>query len=420
MLYKLSVSQQQYSFKCKCFLAHFMVLFFIATPNMLQANKSNTTIWLNLSSDNYNFPKNYNYPILNNTLGIQTSKQYKKVNGKVSITRLSNEKLGFDKSHIDLNYKNFTVGVGKVNRHWSFSETTSLILSSNARPSNSAYFKLNHTSGDKIFKLIGPWSIETFNSITSNNDAPKNSMLLGIRAVIEPIYNLKFELLKTSQWGGSGQKNGISSLGAAIMGNSNENSHSNINQMAGFGFSLLTNTKKIPTRLYGQFIGEDEAGWLPTCFIYLLGTEMNIPKVSLPTKIGVEFIDTRVDTSDEKNCGPNTAYNNNTYKYTNYGKSMGAYIDTEGKSLRLWGSTRISSKININYSYNDLLINSSGWDKHRLSETQQHGSITSVGLSWLGKAYKFNSDISYENLYLGKINTLGGLKINISATYNFH
>ena len=39
-----------------------------------------------------------------------------------------------------------------------------------------------------------------------------------------------------------------------------------------------------------------------------------------------------------------------TYDYTNYGKTMGAAIDTEGTSLGIYLRSQISQKINIEFS----------------------------------------------------------------------
>ena len=143
--------------------------------------------------------------------------------------------------------------------------------------------------------------------------------------------------------GWQGHSNGISALGRFIF-DTNSGSNSNINKMAGFGISYTIPTKEIPLRIYGQAIGEDEAGNLPSCFTYLAGLEWTNTKIKYPTIIGIEAIDTRIDKTTNGYCGPNTMYNNNTYDYTNYGKTMGAAIDTEGTSLGLYIRSQISQK----------------------------------------------------------------------------
>ena len=121
------------------------------------------------------------------------------------------------------------------------------------------------------------------------------SMLFGLRAILSPAKGLDFELIQTSQWGGNGYNNGISSLGTALFFDSNRGSNSNINKMAGFGISYKIPTIKIPLRVYGQAIGEDEAGNLPSCYGYLAGLEWSNSKFKYPITLGLEAVDTRVD-----------------------------------------------------------------------------------------------------------------------------
>jgi hypothetical protein len=56
-----------------------------------------------------------------------------------------------------------------------------------------------------------------------------------------------------------------------------------------------------------------------------------------------------------------------TYSYTNYGKTMGAAIDTEGTSLALYVRSQISQKINIEFTTKSVVINDNNWSGHRLS-----------------------------------------------------
>ena len=89
----------------------------------------------------------------------------------------------------------FDFGIGKINRNWSFSPNTSLILSQNARPTSSIYFKYAKVrkSDNKLISWAGPWSLDSFVSAPSSQNKIQNSKLLGVRTVIEPLHNLKFE-----------------------------------------------------------------------------------------------------------------------------------------------------------------------------------------------------------------------------------
>ena len=79
---------------------------------------------------------------------------------------------------------------------------------------------------------------------------------------------------------------------------------------------------------------------------------MTAPEMKFPTILTVETVDTRVKRTRHGYCGPNTVYNNSVYDYTNYGSSLAASIDSEGKSYEAWVSTRISEKTYIKYSIN--------------------------------------------------------------------
>jgi hypothetical protein len=358
---------------------------------------------------------------LNDSMGIQTINNYQNLTSNLTLNYNKENHFTVDQSFLEYkkNYKVF--GIGKVSRNWSFSPNTSLILSKNARPNNSAYFKLENNQRPRNFMLswIGPWSLETFNSIPSNSTNVKDAMLLGIRTVFEPVSNLKFELVKTSQWGGFGYNKNLSSFIAAISGNTNESKNSNINQMAGFGFSFLTNSKKIPSRFFAQIIGEDEAGSLPSCYMTLIGNEWEFLNNALIKKIGFEYIDTRIDTTYHGFCGPNTAYNNGTYDYTNYGMSLGAPIDSEGKSFNVWASTNISKNTSIKYSLKDMTINDTNWSIHRLTTSKQKGWMADVDISWKLNSFKINSKLTYQGLYLDKVNINKGLSLTFGSQYVF-
>ena len=324
----------------------------------------------------------------------------------------------FDGSYLQHTSGIVTYGVGKVNRQWSFSDNTSLILSNNARPSESIYLKLkNRFEYDWLPSKVN-WSLEVFNGLTDGSLNGGKSMLLGMRAILSPVEGLDFELIQTSQWGGNGYNNGISSLGPALFFDTNKGSNSNINKMAGFGISYLI-PSNIPLCIYGQAIGEDEAGNLPSCFTYLAGLEWINTKIKYPTTLGVETVDTRINTTTYGNCGPNTMYNNSTYDYTNYGKTMGEAIDTEGTSLGLYVRSQISEKMNIEFTTKSVVINDNNWSGHRLSTKRQSGFINSLGVSWVKNNISFNGDIYNQGFNLDKANIKSGYGVGFSSSILF-
>ena len=325
----------------------------------------------------------------------------------------------FDGSYFQYTNGIATYGIGKVGRHWSFSDNTSLILSNNARPSESIYLKLENRFGYDWLPSKANWSFEVFNGFTKGSLNGKKSMLLGMRAILTPVEGLNFELVQTSQWGGNGYNNGTSALSAALLYDSNKGSNSNINKMAGFGISYLIPNKIMPLRIYGQAVGEDEAGNLPSCFAYLTGLEWTNTNIKYPIFVGIEAVDTRIDRTRNGYCGPNTMYNNSTYNYTNYGKTMGAAIDTEGTSLGLYVRSQISQNMNIKFTTKSVVINDNNWSGHRLSSNRQSGFISTLGISWINNNISFNGSIYNQAFNLDKANINSDYGVGLSSSIIF-
>jgi len=324
-----------------------------------------------------------------------------------------------DRSYLEYSSGIATFGVGAIERNWSFSNKTSLILSHNARPFKSIYLNLKHGFEYSWMPAKANWSLEIFNGFTNNSFNNGESMLTGIRTILSPIKGLDFELAQISQWGGKGNDNGISALGGALLFDTNSGSNSNINKMAGFGISYTIPTYTKPLRIYAQMIGEDEAGNLPSCYAYLAGLEWSNTNIKYPIIIGIETIDTRIDRTSNGYCGPNTMYNNNTYDYTNYGKTMGASVDTEGTSHGLYIRSQISQKMKIEFATKSVVINDNNWSEHRLSSDRQLGFVSSLGASWVKNKISFKGDIYNQSFNLDKADIKSGYGFIFSSSIKF-
>jgi hypothetical protein len=403
------------------FYVLFTTIFLFLTPTSAFSQPKIFQSWVNIQTHE-SFSSNmnkYNFP--SDSIGIQQSNNFHNFRTKLALTisQSNKKRLLLDQSFLEYKNKESIYGIGKINRNWSFSKHTSLILSNNARPGDSIYFiKRDITPNGLVSSWIGPWSFEAFNSKLSSSSKVNNPMLLGMRLILEPSDNLKFELLKTSQWGGSEYSNNISAFSAAILGNTNESNNSNINQMAGFGLSFKYNLNQQPIRTYAQIVGEDESGSLPSCLTSLVGSEV-ILKNKLFSEIGFEYVDTRIDTTEHGFCGPQTAYSNIDYPYVNYGKTMGTSIDSEGKIFNVWASTKISENIDINYSIKHATINDFNTNRHRLSDKKESGWITTIGSSWKLNSLSINSNFTYQDLVLNKSKYKDGLSFNINTSFKF-
>ena len=312
-----------------------------------------------------------------------------------------------------------TFGIGSIDRHWSLSNNSSLILSQNARPFNSIYLQLKDKFKYDWLPPEADWSFEIFNGLTEGSLNNASSMLTGARVILTPVDGLSFELVQTSQWGGKDHSMKMSDLKSVLFTDTNNGSNSDINKMAGFGISYTIPRKIVPLRIYGQAIGEDEAGSLPSCYSYMTGLEWNNTKIKYPTMVTVEAIDTRIDVTSNGNCGPNTMYVNSTYSYTNHGKTMGAAIDTEGTSLSFYVNSQISQKTNIGFTTKSVVINDNNWLGHRLSSKRQSGLINSLNISWKENNYKFYGNIYYHGFTLDKAKIKNSYGIGFSSSVKF-
>jgi hypothetical protein len=332
-----------------------------------------------------------------------------------------NKNTSFDKSFIE--YKNglTRIGLGTIDRNWSFSPINSLILSDNAPPTKSMYFKFGSDKRPDLFWLypLGRWSVDLFNGVQDISTEPENPMILGVRGVIEPLNGLKFEILQTSQWGGVGTGENLQTLSSAIFGNTNEGKDRKINRMAGFGFSYRVPKKTNYFRIYGQAIGEDESGNLPSCYMFLYGAEWKNNINEYPLTFNLEIVDTRIDHTENMNCGPNTAYNNSVYLYTNRSRVMGASIDSEGNSAEFSAKVEISEKTELSYIVKNVHINDKNNPNHRLSSDRQQGVTHNLNLVWHKNKAELKLGVSHSGLSLDNINIKSGTNIMLSTKLTF-
>jgi hypothetical protein len=363
----------------------------------------------------------YNNLRTQNKSNVNFNLEYLKRNlsSQLSLNFDDHDKLNFDNSYVNYKKGIANLSIGKVDRIWSFSEKSSLILSSNSRPLEALSLKLENRFNTNWLPSSANWSVELINGSTESSYDNKKSMLSGARVVISPHENLSFEFLQTAQWGDQNDKLYSSNIDAILFGNTNEGSNSNLNKLAGFGVSYSIPLNKNTYRFYSQAIGEDEAGSLPSCYAWMAGFELTAPAMKFPTTLTIEAVDTRVKESTHGNCGPNTMYNNGVYDYINYDTVLGVPIDTEGTSLDFFGQSQVNNNLSINYSTKFLNINDKNYSQHRLSSKRSLGTISSLGIYWDKDGLELGGNISYQNLILDKANVSNAKIFNLFTSVKF-
>lgn len=327
-----------------------------------------------------------------------------------------------DRSYIETYWGEFAFGLGAIDRNWGPSRLTSLIMSSNARPFVSAYVqKRDYSSFDTPFlSWIGPWKGEIFFGQSDSPGNPDNTKLMGMRLQLQPLDGFEIDLVRTAQWGGRGRPEGFSDFIDTLVGRSNSADEPDANQLAGLGLSYTLPENIAPIRIYGQAIGEDESGGLPSCFMYLAGVEGRGQSFGVPTTVTVEGATTEIADSTNGFCGDGTAYTNFFYDggYTNEGVVMGAPMDTDSRMVQLAVTHELSS-FDLNWSLGYYVINAPSLPGHRLTAERTEGGIVRVGASRDFADVSVLGEVTYQSFDLERAGHDRGFGVGLRLAKSF-
>ncbi|MDH2326860.1 capsule assembly Wzi family protein [Cereibacter sp. SYSU M97828] len=332
------------------------------------------------------------------------------------------EGLRLDGTYAETYAGNWAFGIGAVDRHWSPSRFSSLILSGNARPFPSIYAEKREFTAFETPWLawIGPWKAEVFLGQSDSEGNPDKTKLFGMRVQLQPLDGFEIDLVRTAQWGGDGLPENSDSFLDMLLGKSNEGPNAEANQLAGLGLSWQLPEAWAPVRLYAQAVGEDEAGGLPSCFMYLAGVEGKAQVFGTPTTVTLEGATTEISESGSGYCGPGTAYNNAFYPggYTNHGDSMGLAIDTDSKMVQLIVEHELP-QFDLHYSVAWHEINTADNPAHRLTSEATDGAVIRVGASRSYDQYRVAGEVWYQTYDLDKADLDKGPGIGLTVSRSF-
>jgi len=192
-------------------MQHLLFIFIFSTLLITQplfAQDTNLKMSVGTSTNSKNTLGLYNNLRPQNKSNINFNLEYSKRNlsSQLSLNFDDYDKLSFDNSYVNYEKGIANLSIGKVDRIWSFSKRSSLILSSNSRPLEALSLKLENKFNMNWLSSTANWSFELINGPTKNSLNGKNSMLTGARVVISPSEKLSFEFLQTAQWGNQDDK----------------------------------------------------------------------------------------------------------------------------------------------------------------------------------------------------------------------
>ena len=231
---------------------------------------------------------------------------------------------------------------GQIPTYWGPGHDGSLIRGDANRPvyGITAQRAVQNAFETKWLSWIGSWQYQAFAGQLDDYKAIPDAKLLGLRLTAQPLPYLEFGASRILQWGGEGRSESLDSLWNAIKGNDNFDSADDdkSNQIAGLDFRLnMQPLLQIPVGIYGQYVGEDEAGFLPAKKMYLAGTDFSSTYKNMPYQLYAEWADTRTNGQVD-----GVSYNHYVYTdgYYQHGFPLGHAIGGDGQMYSVGGDIR--------------------------------------------------------------------------------
>ncbi|MFT6991959.1 MAG: hypothetical protein ACJASL_003956 [Paraglaciecola sp.] len=277
--------------------------------------------------------------------------------GQISANHERGGKSHFDQSFIAYQFGDWNLRVGSLNQWWGPAQSSSLIMSNNARPVPSISFSRSQAtrSENKWLQYLGPWFFTAQIGQLESQRVIPDTKLWMTRFNFTPISGLELGFSWSAMWGGEGQANSVGDWFKVVTfqtecANGEATCDAALdtklgNHIAGFDFKYSVMLFEQPFSLYGQRIGEDAVDY------YRVTDNANLLGVSTylwGSKVYIEASDTNVacgnSGSDAKNC----YYEHSTYQsgYRRYDRAIGSTFETDAKML--------SVGINKQFSDGDL------------------------------------------------------------------
>jgi len=193
---------------------------------------------------------------------------------------LDDEEVRFDNSMLGAMIGNWSIAASTQQRWWGPGWDGSLILSNNARPFPAVVIDRVFTDAfeSKWLSWLGPWDFNVmFGQLEEERHIP-NTQFFGMRFNFRPVPSLEIGLSRGAQWCGDGRPCGLDTFLDLLIGRDNTEGSGTGNdepgnQLAGLDLRWTPAAFARSIGIYGQFIGEDEAGGLPSRYIGQLGIE---------------------------------------------------------------------------------------------------------------------------------------------------
>jgi hypothetical protein len=282
-----------------------------------------------------------------------------------------------DGSYLGVNFGNFMLSAGLMERWWGPGWDGSLILSTNARPIPTITLERNYTEPFKtrLLSWLGPWRASIAMGEAESHDVPVPGVrFFAARVNFKPRPWLEFGLTRTAQWCGGDRPCDWDTFVDMVLGNDNQTDEGAIsdqqpgNQMAGYDMRMRSPWRKLPLVFYTQWIGEDEAGGLPSKFIGQFGLETWGSSRLGGWRLRAEYADTACNFSREVPAF-DCAYRHPIYPqgYAYRGRIIGHAMDNDSRMYTLAGQLSRENGDFVSVSVRRVELNRDG-GSHAISD----------------------------------------------------
>jgi hypothetical protein len=281
-----------------------------------------------------------------------------------------------DGSYIGVNFGNIMLSAGLMERWWGPGWDGSLVLSTNARPIPSITLERNYTDpfNSKLLSWLGPWraSIAVGETDGHGVSVPRVKFFAA-RLNFRPQNWLEFGMTRTAQWCGESRPCDWDTFVDMFLGQDNTvqggpQDDEPGNQLAGYDMRLRSPWKRLPLAFYTQWIGEDEAGGLPSKFIGQFGVESWGSVRDSIWRVRAEYADTTcVFTRQDPQFG--CAYRNALYPqgYAFQGRIIGHTMDNDSRMYTVAGLVTRGNGDLLGLTVRKVELNRDGGD-HAISD----------------------------------------------------
>jgi len=387
----------------------------------LQDLKSTAFVKAQVSTDHQNFPRPFaesSYSDQELTLGGRYSADHVdvrlqgNVEGDQQVSDHSN--VNVQGSYAAVKGWNQWLSLGQISQWWGPGYDGSLIRSDAARPVTGLILQRAEQSPFEtpLLSWMGRWQYQLTAGQLAQYNAIPNAKLIGARFTMQPTKFLELGASRMIQWGGEGRPQSFSSLFDAIKGTEDNKigtGHDPSNQLGGFDFKLkLQPLVGLPSSVYGQLIGEDEAGGLPSKYSYLLGLDGHSVLDNKMVNWHVEGVNTFADWHIK-----NVMYRHSTYRdgYYQQGYPLGHAIGGDGKMISGAAEMVLNTNLRVNARLFYAQVNPG-------NQIQNHAfpksdTLKGISLGWTGtlsKQVKLGTSLWYTD---GKYGHDEGLALHV-------